>query len=152
MHATKHIVHWTVSFSFKTQKHRQYLFVQSVPREPTSGKKGKLMVAFTHHEATCSAVNMCCYLTYYMTGMSAFFPQPQHALRPTDSHFHITVDVCTGCGCVLQRETSLLHVFIASSNSRCISYIIHLPFYIVLFYLLKSFFNMVSIRKHRKLS
>lgn len=52
------------SFALNQQKHRRYLFVQSVPGELTSGEKGKPIAAFTHHKATCRAVNMCCYLAY----------------------------------------------------------------------------------------
>lgn len=90
------------TFSFNPQKHRRYLFVHSVPGEPTSGKKGKLMVAFTHHEPTCSAVNMCCYLTYYMTDMSVFL---LHALiTPPFS----SLWVWTGCGS-----------FLAAMHLRC---------------------------------
>lgn len=48
------------------------------------------MAAFTQQEATCSAINMCCYLTYYMTCMDALF---LHALRPANNTFLFTVDL-----------------------------------------------------------
>lgn len=55
-------------------------------------KKGKLVVAFTDHKATCSALNIRCYLTYYRHECVLFF-DCSLPLKPAKTPFLIKVNV-----------------------------------------------------------
>lgn len=84
------------------------------------------MAAFTHLETTCSAVNMCCYFSYYMTGMSALLVHSEHAPGPNDRHFHIPVRVHRMWPS--NSATSFLHIVTAFRGSqihKCFSFISH---------------------------
>lgn len=90
------------------------------------------MVAFTDHEATCTAVNMCCRLTYYMTGMIEVFMHE----NPISKQWECEQDVAV----LWQR--CVFPAFTSSLYHERISYCIHRPFCVVLFY----FWNLSRMR------
>lgn len=84
------------------------MFVHSVPREARSGEKGKLVVAFTDHKDTCTAVNTLMFVR----------PCEKPPSHPLSLH----------CGREhYMAECSRVHC----AKKKCNSYFIHMPFCVI---------------------
>lgn len=146
MHASKHSVHRAVTVSVLSHENTDSICLSDQSHRCPQEVKRESWYLFSLITRTPAVpVNMCSYLTYYMTSMSAFF----QAAACTKTYWQ-PLSHCSGCVHRMWLLRTARDIFAACIYSfqrmyyRCISYIVHMLFYIILFYLLallESFFR-----------